>query len=40
MELSAIYYGGSESDWANVEIQSGNEILQSVTIQFNADIET
>ncbi len=34
--LTDVYYGGSESDWADVEIRSSNDPLYSATIHFNA----
>ncbi len=37
--LTDVYYGGSESDWALVEIATGNTALESATIHF-AKVET
>ncbi len=37
--LTDVYYGGSESDWALVEIATGNTALESATLHF-AKVET
>lgn len=38
-KLKDIYYGGSETDWANMKVESeGNEALSNVTIHYNASV--
>ena len=38
-KLKDIYYGGSETDWANMKVEStGNEALTKATIHYNASV--
>ena len=34
--LKDVYYAGSESDWENIAIDSGNDTLKSATIHYNS----
>ena len=36
-ELADVYYGGTEQDWADVELADGNDALEEVTIHFEAN---
>lgn len=38
--LDAVYYGGSEEDWNQMEIGAGNEILVNAAIHYNSPIPT
>lgn len=33
--LTDVYYAGSDSDWANITIEEGNELLTNATIHYN-----
>ena len=33
--LTDVYYCGTEEEWGNIEIQTGNELLQNANIHFN-----
>lgn len=40
MSLINVYYGGSEAEWNNIEIRSGNQDLLNATIHYNCEEET
>lgn len=37
--ITDVYYGGSEEDWNNVDIKSGNDILSSDDVEFHFGIK-
>ena len=38
-KLSAVYTVMSEDEWSNVQIESGNELLEQATIHYNSILE-
>lgn len=36
--INDVYYGGSEADWNNISIGSGNEYLQNAVIHYNISV--